>query len=253
MTVIELYKLLDEKIPTSLSCTWDNDGLMCCPDSAREVKKVLIALDVTADTANAAIDGGYDAVVSHHPFIFKGLKSLNGENFVADKAMRLIKSGISVFSFHTRLDALEGGVNDCLASLLGLRNTVPFGENGIGRIGELSSAVSAESLAGRVKELLGAPGILLSDSGKMCQRIAVLGGEGGDDVADAIEHGADAYISGRLGYHTMTDAPDMGITLIEAGHFYTEEPVCAYLAQLISSADTRIKCDIHFSNKIKLI
>lgn len=253
MTVTELYKFLDNKIPRSLSCDWDNDGLMCCPDSGREVKKVLITLDITADAVNVATEGGYDAIVSHHPFIFKGLKSLNGENFVASKAINLIKNGISVFSFHTRLDALDGGVNDCLAALLELKNTEAFGENDIGRIGELSSAISAEALAKKVKELLGAPGVLLSDSGRDCKKIALLGGEGGDDVSDAIEHGADVYISGRLGYHTMTDAPDMGITLIEAGHFYTENPVCAYLAKIISEADAQIKCDIYFSNKIKLI
>lgn len=253
MTVTELYKFLDNKIPRSLSCDWDNDGLMCCLDGTHKVKKALIALDVTSSVVNAAITGGYDVIVSHHPFIFKGLKSLNSESFVADKAMRLIKNEISVFSFHTRLDALEGGVNDCLASLLELKGKEAFGENGIGRIGELSEAISAAELAKKVKELLGTPGVLLSDSGKLCQRIAVLGGEGGDDVWNAIEHGADAYISGRLGYHTMTDAPDMGITLIEAGHFYTENPVCAYLSKLITEADTQIKCDIYFSNKIKLI
>lgn len=253
MTVKELYERLDLKIPRSLSCDWDNDGLMCCPDGKREVKKVLIALDVTADAVSEAISGGYDLIVSHHPFIFKGLKSVDDENFISEKAIRLIKSGISVFSFHTRLDAVCGGVNDCLASLLGLDDVEPFGECDIGRIGNLPSAISAEELAVKVKELLGAEGVLLADTGNMCQRIAVLGGDGGDDVFDAIASGADAYVSGRLGYHTMTDAPDLGITLIEAGHFYTEHPVCARLAELIKEADGDIATDIYFSNRIKLI
>ena len=74
MTVKELYSYLDKKIPTSLSCEWDNDGLMCCPEPDREVKRVLVALDVTAEIAETAVSGGYDLIVSHHPFIFKGLK-----------------------------------------------------------------------------------------------------------------------------------------------------------------------------------
>ena len=253
MTVKELYKILNEKIPSSLSCEWDNDGLMCCPDGDRIVRRVLVALDVTGEVADAAIKGEYDVIVSHHPFIFKGLKSINEENYVAEKAVKLIKNGISVFSFHTRLDALGGGVNDCLCALLELENVSAFGEGGIGRVGELPSPTSAEELALTVKELLGAKGVLLSDCGKICRRVAVLGGEGGDDLGAAIAAGADTYISGRLGYHTMTDAPDMGINLIEAGHFYTENPVCTALVEMIREADAAIDCDVYHSNKIKLI
>ncbi len=253
MTVKQLYSILDSQIPCSLSCEWDNDGLMCCPDGQREVKKVLIALDVTDEAVDRAIDGGYDLIVSHHPFIFKGIKSVNEENYISKKSIKLIKSGISVFSFHTRLDAVSGGVNDCLSELLGLEGVEPFGECGIGRIGELSSAVSGETLARRVKELLGADGVFLSDAGKPCRRIAVLGGSGGDDVADAVASGADAYISGNLSYHSMTDAPDMEITLIEAGHFFTENPICARLADMIRKSDKNIDCELFFSNRTKLI
>lgn len=253
MNVKELYAFLDKKIPAALSCDWDNDGLMCCPDGKREVKKVLVTLDVTGSAAEKAVNGGYDLIVSHHPFIFKGLKGITDENFIGEKAIRLINHGISVFSFHTRLDALCGGVNDCLAGLLKLKDTEPFGEGGMGRIGTLENAVSAEELALSVKSALGADGVLLADAGRLCRRVAVLGGEGGDDLGDAIACGADAYISGRLGYHTMTDAPDMGISLIEAGHFYTEYPVCARLTELIRTASPNIECDIYFSNKIQLI
>ena len=253
MTVKELYKILNEKIPAALSCEWDNDGLMCCPDGERAVRRALVALDVTDSVVDAAIEGKYDVIVSHHPFILKGLKSINDESYVAEKAVKLIKHGISVFSFHTRLDALDGGVNDCLCALLSLENVSAFGECGIGRVGDLPTPMTAEELARLAKELLGADGVLLSDCGKVCRRVAVLGGEGGDDIYAAIAAGADTYISGRLGYHAMTDAPDMGINLIEAGHFYTENPVCTALVEMIREADPQIDCDIYHSNKIKLI
>ena len=120
MTHRELYRYLEEKMPRALSCAWDNDGLMCCPDGGREVRRVLVALDVTAEAVRYAVEGGYDVIVSHHPMIFKGLKAINDEHYVADKAMTLIREWISVMSFHTRLDAVEGGVNDTLANLLGL-------------------------------------------------------------------------------------------------------------------------------------
>ena len=82
MTVYELYEKLNAKIPSSLSCEWDNDGLMCCPDGSREVRRALVCLDVTSATVDAAIDGKYDVIVSHHPFIFKGLKSLDESDFI---------------------------------------------------------------------------------------------------------------------------------------------------------------------------
>lgn len=253
MTVKELYLKLDTSIPRSLSCEWDNDGLMCCPDGQKEVHRALVTLDVTAHAVQKAIDGNYDVIVSHHPFIFKGLKSVNDENFISDKAIKLIQNGISVFSFHTRLDALHGGVNDRLSELLGLKNTEAFGECGIGRIGELDGEMSGEQLASLVKDRLCADGVLLADSGRTCKRVAVLGGEGGDDLHEAIKLGADAYVSGRLGYHSMTDAPDMGITLVEAGHFFTEYPICERISQMIKEIDSSIECDLFFSNRIKLI
>lgn len=253
MTVGELYKQLDNMIPPSLSCEWDNDGLMCCPDKAREVRRVLIALDITDQTVQTAIDGGYDLVVSHHPIIFKGLKCINEESLVANKALRLIANGISAFSFHTRLDAVSGGVNDTLASLIGLEDVVPFGEETIGRIGTLPKPMPLETLARKLKEAIGAEGVFISDSGTPCRRVAVLGGNGSDDLDAALSAGADTYISGTLKYHSMTDAPDMGINLVEAGHFYTEDPVCAVLKGMIQKIDSTVSCDLYNSNRIKLI
>ncbi len=253
MTVAEIYRELDTKIPRELSCEWDNDGLMCCPEADREVKKVLVALDVTGEVADAAIDGNYDLILSHHPFIFKGLKNICDENYISGKAIKLIRQGVSVMSFHTRLDALCGGVNDTLAARLGLSDVMAFGEEGIGRIGVLSEETPLSELATRIKYALGAEGVLISDAGLACRRVAVLGGEGGDDIRAAMAAGADTFVSGRLGYHSMVDAPDMGINLIEAGHFYTENPVCAVLRDLLLGIDGGIKCDIFYSNRIKLI
>ncbi len=252
MTVKQLYGMLDKEIPSFLSCEWDNDGLMCCPLPEREVHKVLICLDATADACRRAIDGGYDLIVTHHPLIFKGLKRVEPSDFISAKVIELIKNGISVFSFHTRLDALEGGVNDTLVAMLGLTDVLPFAE-GIGRIGSLPAECSAEALAREVKEKLGADGVLLADAGHPCRRVAVLGGNGNDDIDEAAALGADTYISGDFAYHSKTDAPDRGINLIEAGHFQTENPVCEVLYRMLVSADEALICDIYHSNRTKLI
>ena len=253
MTASELYQKLNERIPASLSCEWDNDGLMCCPQKDRKVSKVLLTLDVTGRAIDYATDGGFDLIISHHPFIFKGLKALNDTSPIADRAMKLIRNDLSVFSFHTRLDAVEGGVNDTLCSLLELEEVEPFGEESIGRIGMLSGQTCLSDLCDRIKEVTGAPFVLATDGGVPCRRVAVLGGEGGDDIYLACAAGADTYISGRLGYHNMVDGADSGMNLIEAGHFYTEFPVCFTLEKMLREIDPTITTEIYYSNRIMAI
>lgn len=250
MTVLELYKHFDNIFPRELSCEWDNDGLMCCPDTARKVCRVLVCLDVTNEAVDRAIEGGFDVIISHHPFIFKGLKSINDENFVSRKAINLIRKSVCVMSFHTRLDAAKGGVNDILAKLLGIGNAVPFGD-GIGRIGTLESPCELFDFAKFVKSTLSAPTVSVADAEREVFRVAVLGGSGKDNIEAAILAGADTFVSGELGHHALTDAPEMNINEIEAGHFYTEMPVCQFLSNQLRTLG--IQTEIFNSNKIKEI
>lgn len=258
MKVCELYDFLENRIPKSLSCEWDNDGLMCCPDREKEVRRVLVALDVTSATVEYAVENGYDVIISHHPLIYKGLRSVDDLGYVSSKLISLIESGISVMSFHTRLDAVSGGVNDRLCELLDIRDAEPLYEEGIplGRVGTLESTVSSQELALKVKNALGSPFVLLSGSKEDITRVAVVGGSGKDMVEAARAAGADALVSGRLDYHPMTDAFDFNernITLIEAGHFYTENPVCEVLRRFVADADLSVECDVYCSNVIKAI
>ena len=258
MKVGRLYEELEKRIPRSLSCAWDNDGLLCCPDSNREVRKILVTLDVTAEAVEFAIDGGFDCIISHHPFIFKGLSALTDEAPISAKAIKLINAGICVMSFHTRLDALDGGVNDTLCALLGLKDVEPIYEEKIpiGRIGTLDAPRSAEDLAKEVKSALGTPFVLLSDAGVPARRVAVVGGSGKDMIGIAKRAGADTFVSGRLDYHPMTDALDdrsAPMNLLEAGHYYTEAPICKVLAKAVGEIVPEAACEIYASNIIKSI
>lgn len=240
MTVEQLYAFFNEKIPPALSCTWDNDGLMCCPDGAREVKRVLVALNVTEDVVRLAIRERYDVILSHHPLVFHPLKALNNEEHVAKKLMMLIPHGIAVMSFHTRLDAVDGGVNDVLAQCIGLSRVVPFGDEGIGRVGEYDAEMSLEAFAMQVRRALSAPVVQYSSAGRSVRRVALLGGDGKDDVAAAKAVGADTFLTGNLRYDQMVDAPECGMNLVTAGHFYTEEPICRRLCALALEADAHL-------------
>ena len=255
MTVCELYTFLNEKIPPSLSCEWDNDGLMCCPNPDRTVSRVLVALDITGAVVKTAIEGDYDAIVSHHPMIFSPLSRIEPSNHTAKKVIDLCRAGIAAMSFHTRLDAVEGGVNDALASAIGLTDVTPLGNAGeeIGRIGNLAAPMSIEDFAARVKAAIDAEQLVVSDAGKTVLRVAVLGGSGSDDVLAARVAGADTYLSGELKHNWLTDAPDLGINLIAGGHFHTENPVCEVLCRMIREADGEITVDTVNSNPTKVM
>ncbi len=253
MTVTELYKKFCEYIPENLRCEWDNDGIMVCPDSGAEVKKVLVALDVTEEIVDYAIECGFDIIVSHHPLIFRPLNTVTEENHISRKVVKLIANAISVFSFHTRADRAKGGVNDRLADIIGIKNAVPFGEDELGRIGTLSKEYELEIFADAVKLALGADMIKISDGYNTVKRVAVVGGDGKDYVKAALEMGADTYVSGRLSYNVMAEAAEMGINLIEAGHFFTEQPVTEFFSEIISNFDPNIYVEIANSNMLRSI
>jgi dinuclear metal center YbgI/SA1388 family protein len=243
MTVKEFYNKLTELYPESLSCEWDNDGLMCCTDTSAEVKKVLVTLDVTDEALHYARDNGFDVILSHHPMIFKGLKAVCDNSLTGSRAVFAIKNGISVISLHTRLDAGICGVNDCLAKLLDLTDIAVFGDDEcptLGRIGTTDS--TSEDFISNLKNALGIKKVsayLTRD----IKRVAVVGGSGKDFIYPAIAAGADTLVTGECSYNAALDAASSGLNIIEAGHYATEFPVCQRLKELaecIANAEAEI-------------
>lgn len=255
MTFKELYNILDGHFPKSLSCEWDNDGIMCMPSPDRQVEKVLISLDITEDVVDFAIENGFDTIVSHHPLVFRSQKSLSVEDYVQRKLIKLVKANINAMSFHTRLDAATAGVNDMLSKFVHLYDTEVDTIDPIGRIApiwESENEVTLPMFAKWVKDCLGSPCVLYSGN-RVVKRVYICGGDGKDMIPAAIANGADTLLTGRASYNTMIDAKDMGLNIVEAGHFYTENPVCVALEYLISSLDSTIKVQKIESNNIQII
>ncbi len=234
MTVKQFFEKIEARIPAGLACEWDNDGLMLSPDEGREVRRVLCTLDVTEEAVDYAETNGFDVIISHHPLIFKPLSSITPDGHIARKALRLIAAGISVISLHTRADAVLGGVNDRLAEMLGLSGVTLLGNAGemIGRIGNLPEPMPLADFAEQVKDVLGAPMVLCADTGLPVRRVALCGGDGKSYVPAALSAGADTYLSGRIGYNVMTEAPEMGLNMVEAGHYFTETHITSYFADM---------------------
>ncbi|MBQ8879496.1 MAG: Nif3-like dinuclear metal center hexameric protein [Clostridia bacterium] len=253
MNVKELYAKFNERIPDDLRESWDNDGIMCCADGSQDVARVLVTLDVTEEIVDFAISSHFDLIVSHHPLIFKPLSAVTEDNHIARKIIKLLDNGVSVFSFHTRLDKVTGGVNDQLCDILGMFDTVPFGDGFLGRIGNMDEKMELEDFVYKLKQSIGADMIRYSDAFNPVSRVAVVGGDGKGYVRDAIAAGADTFVSGRIGYNMMEEAAELGINLIEAGHYYTEQPVTDFLRELLCDFDPSIYVEIASSNVIRTL
>lgn len=244
MTVPELYKYIDNRIPSSLSLDRDNDGLMCCPDPGRAVKNILCVLDVTPDAVDYAAGHNFDVIVSHHPLIFKPLSAI-----LSPKLIKLIKNDIAVMSFHTRFDIVNGGINDFIASMLNLCNIETFAE-GAGRIGTLEEPVLFDSFGAHLKNILAADRISAVCARQTVHKIAVVTGSGGEFIPEAISRGSDTFISGECGYHRLLDAKEAGINTFEAGHFFTERYAAVQIRDIIIEAG--ITAEVFEQNEILL-
>ena len=245
-TYRDIYSYISEKYPRTLSSSWDNDGLMVCPNIDKEAKKVLISLDVTAKVAEYAKENGFDLILSHHPLVFKPIRQLSCESPNSEVATNLFSSGISVMSFHTRYDAGEGGMNDVLAEKLGLRVTGSFGPEGDvqGRLCELDKTIPFTSLCNMVKDRLGSPNMFVVPWKKEVKKVAILGGGGGSYIESAARAGADAFITGSVSYNSLLDADQIGISVIAAGHYYTEVVFCDAMTKLLACKFPGMKTEI---------
>ena len=236
MNVKTLHDELSRRWPKTLSAAWDNDGIMSSPDVNAEVKRVLVTLDATHAVIRYAVENGFDTVIAHHPMIFKGAKNVTPSTLTGRRIVDSLLNGVSVLSFHTRLDAAEGGVNDELCRALGFEACEMFGDDEmptLGRIAEIP-AMTAGELAELVKAKLGCDAVRVSgDLSKTVTRVALCGGDGKDFVYPALAAECQAYITGDAGYNMAEDAAEDGLVTIEAGHYHSEAPVCRVIAEAV--------------------
>lgn len=343
--VAQIMQIVESLAPKRLALEWDNAGLQV-GDPAAEVRRVIVALDFTEAVLEETLAAGAEMVVTHHPLIFEGLKSLRSDLPLGRRLARAVRGKLNLYAAHTNLDAAEGGVNDILARGLGLQDVeilsttaeekflklvvfVPRGHEdgvrdamaaagagwignyshctfqaagtgtfkpleganpylgqvgkiekaeefrletilpeslarkvvaamikahpyeevaydlyplanegrrlGIGRIGRLPARLPLKDLVGKTKALLGLSTVkLVGDPEASVQKVAVCGGDGGKMIGKAAFAGADALLTGDVGYHAALDAAGRGLTVIDAGHYATEAIVLGHLRDYLN-------------------
>ncbi len=225
-TVADVYRYIDSFAPFDAAEGWDNVGVLL-GDRGAAVTGIVCALDLTADILNEAAALGANLVVTHHPVIFDPIKKLESTSVVY-KAARL---GVHVISAHTSLDVAPEGVNQALAETLQLRDPAPLCEDGLGRIGLLPFAMTARQLAGYVKERLHCKGLRFYEGPGLISCVALCGGAGGSLLDAAKAQGAQALVTADVKHNVFLDAKNCNMTLIDGGHFATENVIIPRLAE----------------------
>lgn len=230
ITVRDVEQVLFDWAPKELAAGWDNVGhLVGDPDA--EVKKVLIALDITEKVVNEAVNIGADVIVAHHPVMncaWHPVQQIRSDDAQGRILITMIRNGISAICMHTNLDAAEGGVNDALAEKLGLSGLELLNEEKIGRIGTLKSQLPLVDFVRFVVKSLRCNGLRYIDAGKPVHRVAVGGGACSGYISQAIAAGCDTFVTSDLKYNDFLDTA--GINLVDAGHFPTENVVTPVVA-----------------------
>lgn len=246
-TVADILTYVESLAPISMKMDWDKVGLNCGRRD-RPVTKILVALDPFAQVCQEAKDWGAELLVTHHALIWN-------PGFVTDgtaqgrNTLFLIENGIAHINAHTNLDCAPGGVNDVLAMKLGLEDIAvinPAGidaqgrEWGLLRMGTVKMQ-SLDDFLWTVKRKLGAEGLRYVNSRKPVRKVAVGGGGCADGMYEAVAAGCDTFVTADAKYNDFWDARDLDLNLIDAGHFYTENPVCAVLAEKLRAAFPEIE------------
>ena len=244
ITVQNILDYMEILAPAEYKMDWDNTGFHCGRRS-KQVQKILLALDPFDHVCREAADTKADLLITHHPLLFHPAATVTDENNIGRALTLLIQNDISTFNAHTNYDCAPGGVNDVLAQTLGLSNitTVPTDPHNLLRQGTVREQPLDEFLS-HIKTSLGAPGLRYVSSGNPVSRVAVGGGSCGGAMRQALEAGCDTFITADVGYNQFWDAQDVGMNLIDAGHFYTENPAMYALADKLRAAFPEIQVEI---------
>ena len=236
-TVADILNFIEGIAPPYMKMDWDNCGLLCGRKN-QEVHKILVALDPFRNVIREAIEMGADLIVTHHPLIFRNpLMAVNEDTETGRCVLELMEHGIAAINAHTNLDLAPGGVNDVLAQTLGLENIQiinPIDNYGLLRCGTLAKQPLSAFL-GTVKEKLHCDGLRYVDAGKPVRKVAVGGGSCADEMQEALDAGCDTFVTADVKYNQFRTACELGLNLIDAGHFHTENPTMPILAEKLAA------------------
>lgn len=244
-TVKEIERFLFSCAPKELAMNWDNVGLLV-GETERRVTKILVSLDITPEAVEEAAQWGAELIVAHHPVMnctWHPVQSLRDDTPQGRLLTTMIRCHIAGICMHTNLDIAHGGVNDTLAQLIGLTDAAVLDSDGCCRFGHLEREMNMDGFLDLVFEKLSCKGLRYVDAGKAVHRVAVGGGACWSYNEDVLRAGCDTFLTSDLKYHDFLDAKAMGLNVVDAGHFPTEDIVCAQLIAWLQKEYPDVKAE----------
>lgn len=242
LKVKHIKQILEDFAPLNLKQSYDNVGLMV-GELDCEITSILVALDCTLEVISEAKNKGCNIIVTHHPLLFLKPESITDETLLGKKILTLIKNNINVYSSHTNLDAVQGGMNDIITQLLGYKEYEIMEsfekcnglyKGGIGRLISLSEEITLKDLLNKIKSCLNISHLRYAGREDMViRKVAVINGSGEDYFSISKRKGADCIITGDTSYHYVSDYCEEGLGIIDAGHFETEWPSMKFIAKML--------------------
>lgn len=251
MKVHQIIDTMEKLAPQKLAVDWDNPGLLI-GDDEQVVTGILLCLDVNQEVIDEALRLGANMLISHHPIIYKPIKNITTRTTPGKWMLNMIQNNMSLYTSHTNLDIAEGGVNDSLFGALGLVNKEGLyaeGEAFMGRVGDTTQPYTLASFAAFVGERLGTDIVRYVGPGDApVKRVAICGGAASDIgyFKAAKSKGADVYITGDIRYHETQRAQGIGLNLIDATHYATENLAMRDVANYLTQNTTGVH--IHVSS-----
>jgi dinuclear metal center YbgI/SA1388 family protein len=226
LTPRDIAKIIDAIAPEETQSDWDNSGLIIGIDGIR-VKRILTCLEVNHEVVEEAKSAGADMIVSHHPLIFGSIQHIRQDEPTGKVLIDLIGSGISVYSSHTPFDKVKGGNNDALASSIGLSSVKPMEDTEeICRIGKFDKAITFKETIDLVcnqLELSLRDVRAVGELDAVIETVGMCTGAGAEFIPLAASKGCQLFITGDVKYHEAQMAKELGICVIDAGHYGTEK------------------------------
>ncbi len=247
MRCSEIITRLELLSPPSFAEKWDNVGLQVGRRD-QEISSIYLAVDATDKVIEEAVHNGADMIITHHPLIFSGLKSITEEDFIGRRIRKLIGEDICYYAMHTNFDIL--GMADAAAEEMELANSQvlyvtyedDISKEGFGRYGKLLRTMTLGECAEFVKRKFSLPNVAVyGDLRTVVNIAAICSGAGKEFIEDALKVGADVYITGDVSHHAGIDAVAQGLMVIDAGHYGIEKIFIPYMKDFLKKQIPGVK------------
>ena len=249
LNLTKFIQKFENRFPKILAENWDNVGLILGYKD-KNIKKILVCLDITENVVDKAVFEKVDLIVSHHPLIFSGQKTILGDNFLGKKILKLIENNISVYGAHTNVDSADGGLNDYVLEKMAFNGKKLDFELKPLRYFELNEYTNIEDIIYRINENLKIENVRLARSYRKnkIKKIAITTGAGDSFISEVIENKVDLFITGDLKHHIALDSIESGIYLLDIDHYGSEKLVSDLFEKVIKEIDPNIEV-INFNDK----